>query len=48
MKKLLEILGTSKTWITLGIKWLGQLLGVVKKVEQELEEQAEEEKKAEK
>ena len=45
MKKLLELLRKAKTYIGLALKYLGQLLGIVKKVEEELKDQAEEESK---
>ena len=45
MKKLLEYLGKAKKYIVLAIKYLGQLLGIVKKVEDELKEQETDETK---
>jgi hypothetical protein len=36
MKKLLKILGKAKEYIGIAIKYLGQLLGLVKKAEEEL------------
>ena len=41
MKKLLELLGKAKKYIGLALKYLGQLLGIVKKVEEELKDQEE-------
>lgn len=41
MKKILEILGKTKEYVSLAIKYLGQLLGIIKKVEEELADQAE-------
>jgi len=39
MKKILQWLGTAKTWIGKGILWLGRLLRVVKAAETELKEE---------
>ncbi len=46
MKKLLEYLGKAKKYTVLALKYLGQLLGIIKKVEEELkdEDKAEEPK----
>jgi len=41
MKKILQWLGTAKTWIGKGILWLGRLLRVVKAAETELKEEEE-------
>lgn len=39
MEKILQWLGTAKTWIGKGILWLGRLLRVVKAAETELKEE---------
>jgi len=45
MKKLLALLSKAKKYIGLALKYLGQLLGIVKKVEEELKEQDSDETK---
>lgn len=42
MKKILEFLRKAKHYVGLAIKYLGQLLGVIKKAEEELAEKTEE------
>ena len=39
MKKLLEILGKAKDYISIAIKYLGKLVGLIKEAEKSLQEE---------